>query len=265
MINLDTICIAVEKIILEASKFFFDKELYKNLYTKAGDSNYATEVDYIVQQHIVEELPRVIPNSNIITEESNKNNYQLNKPTWILDPVDGTTNLMHQFKHSAFSIALIMDQKPSLGMIYNPYLKEMFAAIAGRGAYLNKERIHVSKTSSLSDSLIGFGTTPYKREKAEETFRIVKEVFMKSQEVRRSGSGALDIAYVACGRLDGFFELELQPWDYAAGSIILGEAGGKICNWSGEGFKMVRPESIIASNTLIHEELIEIIGLNKHA
>lgn len=262
---MDTICKAVEKIILEASKLFFDKELYKKLYKKAGDSNYATEVDYIVQQHIIGELLRIIPNSNIITEESTENNYQLNEPTWILDPVDGTTNLIHQFKHSAISIALIMDQKPTLGMIYNPYLIEMFVAITDQGAYLNKERIHVSETSSLNDSLIGFGTTPYKRENAEETFKIVKEIFMRSQEVRRSGSGALDIAYVACGRLDGFFELELQPWDYAAGSIILEEAGGKISNRNGEGLKLISSESTIASNTFIHEELIEIIGINEYA
>ena len=259
---MEAICESVQKIMIEASKFFFERELYKNQFAKAGDSNFATEVDYIVQQHIIEELARAIPDCNIITEESCENSYQLDKPTWILDPVDGTTNLMHQYKHSAISLALIVDRKVTLGVIYNPYLKEMFTAIAGQGAYLNKERIHVSDTSSLSSSLIGFGTTPYKRAEAEKTFRIVKDVFMKSQEVRRSGSGALDIAYVACGRLDGFFELELQPWDYAAGTIIVQEAGGKISNWNGDGFSMVRSESAIASNTLIHEELIQIIHSN---
>jgi myo-inositol-1(or 4)-monophosphatase len=256
---LDNIFKEVEKVVRNAGNIIQDKELYKKYMKKSGECNFVTEVDIAVQEYIVKELGRILPNSNIIAEESPLNQYLLDKPTWILDPVDGTTNLMHQYNHSAVSLALEMDGNPIMGMIFNPYSDEMFIGIVGKGAYLNNERIHVSSTSSLKDSLIAFGTNPYDRSKAETTFSIVSNVFMKSQEVRRTGSAALDIAYVACGRMDGYFELQLQIWDYAAGITIIQEAGGKITNWRGKQPSLIRPGSIIATNELIHEELIQMM------
>lgn len=146
-----------------------------------------------------------------------------------------------------------------MGMIYNPYMNEMFFGVTGQGACINNEAIKVSKIPLLKDCLIGFGTTPYDREKADTTFKILSKVFKNSQEIRRTGSAALDIAYVAVGRIEGFFELRLQPWDYAAGLIILEEAGGKITNWQGEKPSLIQPDSILATNELIHKELIQMM------
>jgi myo-inositol-1(or 4)-monophosphatase len=259
---MDNIFLEAEKAVRKAGNIVLDKELYKKRIVKAGDCNYVTEVDYAVQNFLVKELIHIIPNCNIIAEEAQKNQYDFSKPTWILDPVDGTTNLMHQYNHSAVSLALVVDGKPTLGMIYNPYMNEMFFGSTGQGAYLNNEKIEVSKISILKDCLIGFGTTPYNREKIDTTFRIVSNVFKSSQEIRRSGSAALDIAYVAAGRMDGFFELQLQPWDYAAGLIILEEARGKITNWIEQSPSLIRADSIIATNGLIHEVLIQMMKEN---
>lgn len=256
---MDKIYLEAQRVVRNAAEIMIDKELYKKHTKKSGDCNYVTEVDYAVQDYLVKELNRIIPNSNIIAEESSQNQYNLNNPTWILDPVDGTTNLMHQYNHSAVSLALVVDEKKAMGIVFNPYMDEMFLGLTNEGAFLNNERITVSKTSKFNDCLIGFGTTPYDREKSDITFRIVNDVFKKSQEIRRSGSAALDIAYVAAGRLDGFFEMRLQPWDYAAGLIILEEAGGKITNWIEQKPSLIQPDSIIASNELIHDILVQII------
>lgn len=253
---MDSIISRVEGVITRAGDILTDNELYKNQIKKSGDCNFVTDVDYAVQEYLINELLRIMPGSNIITEESSQNQYSFDKPTWILDPVDGTTNLMHQYNHSAVSLALFTQGKPEMGIIYNPYSKEMFLGIANQGAYLNNAKINVSEVPVLKDGLIGFGTTPYCRDMADTTFKIVSDVFKESQEIRRSGSAALDIAYVACGRLEGFFELQLQPWDYAAGLIILKESGGMLSNWNGDWPSLIKPDSIIATNGLIHEELI---------
>jgi myo-inositol-1(or 4)-monophosphatase len=216
-------------------------------------------VDLTVQEYLMKELTRIIPGSNIITEESKENRFDFEKPTWILDPVDGTTNLMHQYRHSCISLALILESQPVMGMVYDPYLNELFYGIRGQGAYLNNAAFEVSRVSSLAGGLIGFGTTPYDRSKADVTFEAVKKVFAKAQEVRRSGSAALDIVYVACGRLDGFFEMVLQPWDFAAGAIILEEAGGRITDWRGEPVGFLKPCGVVAANALVYDELICVI------
>ena len=201
----------------------------------------------------------IIPGSNIITEETERNDFCLDRPTWILDPVDGTTNLLHGYGHSAVSLALFMDGKALAGWIYNPRSNEMFTGEAGKGACLNGEKIQVSSNSLLEDCLISFGTTPYDRRRAKETFSIIEHIFMECQEIRRSGSAALDLAYVACGRTDGFFELCLQPWDFAAGLLILEEAGGKLTDWEGKRPDSISQSGIIASNGLIHDILLKHI------
>ncbi len=257
---MDTRIQMVEKILRQAGSLFFDEKLYKATTGKGGEANYATEVDYRVQELLVDQLKRLLPESNIITEESDQNRFVFDKPTWILDPVDGTTNLMHQYGYSAISLALYVDGQPSLGFVYNPYTREMFTAQKGQGAFLNNEKITVSSHESMNKGLIAFGTNPYDRKEAESTFKIVYEVFMQSQEIRRSGSAALDIVYVACGRLEGFFEMRLQPWDYAAGALILTEAGGLLTNWMGASVNILAPDSVLATNRSLHPSLMQIIN-----
>lgn len=249
-----------EEAIREAANFFTDSILDKKMISKKGFANFVTEIDYKVQDFLEHKLTEIIPGSNIITEESVSNIYKLEKPTWIVDPVDGTTNLMYNYQHSAISVGLILNGKPYMGFIYDPALKEMFFAEKGKGAYLNNTIINVSQNEILEDCLMGFGTTPYDRAKAEATFELVKNVFVKCRDVRRSGSAALDLAYVACGRIDGFFEMTLQPWDFAAGYIIINEAKGRTTDWQGHSIDLVSPGSIISTNKLIHKEMLDMLS-----
>lgn len=245
----------LEKTVREAGKLFHNTDIIDDFVVKNGAANYVTQVDFQVQEFLQNELSRIIEGCNIITEESNENIFDIEKPTFILDPVDGTTNLIHQFQHSAVSLGLVMERKLVLGIIYNPFNNEMFTAQAGMGAALNGKEIKVSRNAVVKESLIGFGTNPYDRDKAKETFDITERVFLNCRDIRRTGSAALDIAYVACGRIDGFFESNQQPWDFAAGIVILEEAGGRITKWSGAKLDIVAPGSVLATNSLIHKEL----------
>lgn len=222
-----------------------------------GTANYVTQVDYNVEEFLVNELIKILPESNIITEESSKNEYNFNKPTWILDPVDGTTNLMHGYNYSAISLALFIDKKPKIGIIFNPSNNELFTAEAQKGAYLNGSKIQVSSNRTLDRSLICFGTSPYDKGKSEKVFSITQKIYLYCQDIRRTGSAALDIAYVACGRIEAYYEMDLKPWDFAAGLLILREAGGKITDWAGEEPNVLTPSDIIVSNGFVHEAVMK--------
>lgn len=249
------------KVILkEVSELLLQDMNDKKVVSKSGTANFVTEIDLKVQDIIVSRLKKLLPESNIIAEETKTNNFTLSKYTWILDPVDGTTNLMYGYKYSAIALGLFVDGVPFAGIVYNPYLKEMFTAQKGKGAFVNGHPIEVTNNNALADSLITFGTSPYDREKADETFRITKSVFLKCRDVRRTGCAALDICNVAAGRMDGFYEMELQPWDYAGASIILEEAGGRITDWQGNKLNYLSKTATIATNSLIHDELKETIN-----
>ncbi len=247
------------EMVREVSQLLLQDMEDKQVITKSGDANFVTEIDLKVQDIIVGRLKKILPECSIIAEESKNTKFELGKYTWILDPVDGTTNLMYGYKYSAIALGLIVEGKPYAGIVYNPYLKEMFTAVKGKGAFVNGRPIRVTGNSTLGDSLITIGTSPYDKGKADETFRVAKNVFLKCRDIRRSGCAALDICYVAAGRTDGFFEMELQPWDYTAASIILEEAGGRITNWEGNRLDYVSKESAVASNSLIHQELFNSV------
>lgn len=249
----------VESVLIEAGELISTSIMNRDMIEEKGFANYVTEVDYKVQELLTAKLMKIIPDSNIIGEESKHNVYNIEKNTWIIDPVDGTTNLMYGYKHSAISVGLYKENAPYMGFIYNPYLKEMFFAEVGKGAFLNDLPIKVTKNSVVEECLAAFGTNPYDRSNVEKTFDIVTTLFKKCRDVRRSGSAALDIAYVACGRTDLFFEMTLQPWDYAAGFVILSEAGGKITDWKGKIPQVTSPSSIVCSNGKLHEQMLEII------
>lgn len=249
----------VEKVLIDAGELLATSVIHRNMIEEKGFANYVTEVDYEVQKVLTAKLMEIIPGSNVIGEESKHNIYDIEKPTWIVDPVDGTTNLMYGYKHSAISVALYKENAPYMGFVYNPYLKEMFFAQVGKGAFLNDVPIKVTKNTVMEECLAGFGTNPYDRSGVDKTFEIAKTIFKKCRDLRRSGSAALDMAYIACGRIDLFFEMCLQPWDYAAGLIILAEAGGKTTDWQGKSPKVICPSSIIGSNGAIHGQVLEII------
>ncbi len=250
----------VGQIVRQAGRLILDQQDGTLQIEQKSAANYVTQIDFAVQAFVLDRLKELTPTFAVIAEESDVNQYSLEQPTWILDPVDGTTNLMRNYHHSAVSLALAVRGFLTLGFVYNPYTDELFEAVVNQGALLNGQAIAASTRSLLSDSLIGFGTTPYAREQAHSTFLLLERVFLQSLEIRRSGSAALDLAYVACGRLDGFFELCLQPWDYAAGGLILQEAGGRITNWQGSAPSLRHGDSILATNGHIHAGLLDLIG-----
>lgn len=247
---------AAIELIKNTSELFYRDIDPDKIIAKSGSSNYVTEIDTRVQEIIISKLKRLIPDSNIIAEETDHNDFSMGKYTWILDPVDGTTNLMYGYKFSAVSLGLFVDGRPFAGIVYNPFLGELFFAQKGKGAFVNNRQIKVNNNDSLQHSLITFGTSPYDREKADETFRVTRNVFDRCRDIRRTGSAALDLCYVAAGRTDAFFEMELQPWDYAGGSIILEEAGGKISDWKGNPVDYINKTPVVASNGYIHNELL---------
>jgi myo-inositol-1(or 4)-monophosphatase len=253
---MESVLNATIDIIKKVSELFYNNIDPDKIITKSGSSNYVTEIDTMVQETIIKKLRILIPGSSIIAEETSDNNYKLEKYTWILDPVDGTTNLMYGYKYSAVSLGLFVEGRPFAGIVYNPFLKELFFAQKDKGAFVNNKQIRVNTNDLLQNSLITFGTSPYDRKKADETFRVTRNVFDRCRDIRRTGSAALDLCYVAAGRTDAFFEMELQPWDYAGGSIILEEAGGKITDWKGNPVNYISKTPVVASNGFIHDELL---------
>lgn len=246
-------------LVHEAGALFMDDNAAHNITVK-GLADYATQVDLRVQSFIKERLLGWYPDIAFMGEEGEDSQVGDAKAFWILDPVDGTTNLIHNYRHSAISLALCEDNEIVFGVVYQPYTKDTFAARKGQGAFLNDSPIHVSGSKTLGDSIVTIGTSPYNKELAHKNFELFERIFMKTQDIRRSGSAALDLAYVACGRLDGFFERNLKPWDFAAGALLITEAGGKLTTFHGTAVDFKFKDDIVADNGLVHEELLEEIS-----
>lgn len=186
---------------------------------KGGAANLVTDIDVKCQQLIVTECRKLLPESCILAEEGNDK--QLGDGfTWIIDPIDGTTNYLYGYRHSCISIALYAQRRGVAGVVYNPYLDEALWASRGWAAAATASPIRVN-SYPLENALVMTGTSPYDKTLADKTFAIMKELFLHSRDIRRSGSAALDLCYLASGRIDAFYEHILQPWDYAAGSIIV--------------------------------------------
>ena len=213
------------RIVQEAGAFFRQDEL-TNVVNKEGHANYVTNIDCEVQAYLEEKLCGLLPGSEFIGEEK-ENRALTDAPTWIVDPLDGTTNMIHDYRLSAVSVALCRNKKPVTGVIWQPFTRELFYAEAGGGAFLNGHSIHVSRTP-FPNALVAIGTAPYYEELEETGMKLARDFLHECADIRRSGSAAMDLAYLACGRHDVFFELRLKPWDYAAGSLIVQEAGGEV-------------------------------------
>lgn len=243
-------------IAKKAGSFIMSHKI--NKITEKGDvSNIVTDVDVKCQQLIIRECLKCLPESSVLAEEENYR--QIGEQfTWVIDPIDGTTNYMYDFHHSCISIALYYQKRGLIGVIYNPYLDECFAGIEGIGSTCNGKRIHVND-NDLKESLVMVGTSPYNKEMADTTFQIMKQLFMKSRDIRRSGSAALDLCYLACGRIDAFYEHILQPWDYAAGSIIVRNAGGVMEAITEHTLEELKPTGLICSNGKCHEEVKDVV------
>lgn len=232
--------------------------VHPDVYTKEGRTNFVTSMDLASQEYIIARLRDILPEANFFAEESDSNE-MLPGYNWIIDPIDGTMNYMIGYKHSCISIALVKDGESILGVIYDPYLDEMYIGAKGCGAYLNGKRIYNKTGRATENCIVLFGTAMYYRELAELSFNVARKVFDLCGDIRRTGSAALDLCYVACGKCDAYFEILLQPWDFSAGTIIAREAGAVVSNILGKPLDFSKPCGILAGNPDLREKIERIV------
>jgi len=227
--------------------------------TNKGDIDLVTEADLAAERLIVERIQSYHPNHSILAEESGKTERSGSGSEfkWIVDPLDGTTNFAHGYPCFCVSIALERAGVVEVGVIYDPMRDELFAAERGMGATLNDRTICVSETFDLNRALLCTGF-PYDVRLRDDFARHLHQFIMTAQGVRRDGSAALDLAYVACGRFDGFWEEGLHPWDMAAGVLLIEEAGGRVSRYDGSAFDIYAPP-IVASNGLVHDAMMDVL------
>ncbi|HQP25190.1 MAG TPA: inositol monophosphatase family protein [Smithellaceae bacterium] len=222
-----------------------------------GEINLVTEADQMSEALIIEAINRNFPEHGILSEESPAI-AGAGKMRWIVDPLDGTTNYAHGFPVFCVSIALENDGKVVMGVIYDPMREELFSAVRGKGAYLNGKKLSVSSIRDISRSLLATGFPYDIRESRENNLDYFNRMAVNVQAIRRAGAAALDLAYLAAGRFDGFWELKLKPWDTAAGCLMVEEAGGRISDIKGDRWHL-QSANILASNGFIHEQMIKIL------
>ena len=250
----------IQKIIalVKKTKSFVDNRERAGHIKVKGPADYVTQVDTDIQGFLAKELGNLFPEIQFLGEEEGL--HEMTGDTyWILDPIDGTTNLIHDYQHSVVSLALYEKGEITLGVIYDPFREDVYYAEKEKGSFLNGMPIHVSDAETLAGTIVAIGTSPYDRELAKENFERIERVFEKSQDIRRTGSAAMDLAYVACGRTGGFFEPRLSPWDFAAGMLLVAEAGGQVTDFAGKPLNLLKRGSVVASNGKVHDELLRLV------
>jgi myo-inositol-1(or 4)-monophosphatase len=253
--------VRVKQLILDAVEPVFSENTGKLKKQRKGDRDFVTPVDIELSNYLTEGLRRIIPGSAVISEESPDS---LSRPAscqWIIDPIDGTSNLIYGFPLFAVSVGLLVDNEPVLGLVYNPLSRELFTAIKGHGAYLGDQPIIVNKENILANALVLVETDPYLDRDKNRSPDLIKAVFRDCLDYRVTGSAALDICFIAAGRGSVFFTQSLKPWDYAGGSIILLEAGGCISQWDNTPILFREKHNLLATNGVLHREMIERIEI----
>jgi myo-inositol-1(or 4)-monophosphatase len=224
-----------------------------------GPNDFVSEVDRKAEEVIIQTVLEAYPGHGILAEESGREHGARNSEyVWIIDPLDGTTNFLHGFPVYAVSIALAYRGQVQQAVVYDPTRNDLFYASKGRGAFLNDRRLRVSKRTRLSDALIGTGFPFRKGDNFKRYVKMFEEVMQSCAGLRRPGAAALDLCYVAAGYYDGFFETGLQPWDAAAGSLMITEAGGLIGNFTGESDYLYQRE-VVAGNPKVYGQLVSIL------
>ena len=222
-----------------------------------GAIDLVTEADLQAEKTILDIIGRSFPDDRILTEEAGANDKQSDR-LWIIDPLDGTTNFAHRFPCFAVSIGLRIKKEMVLGIVYNPSSEDLYLALKGQGAYHNDRPIQVSQVKSIKESLLVTGFSYKVHDSPESELDLFGKMIMKAQGLRRPGSAALDLCYVASGICDGFWEKDLHPWDTAAGSLIVQEAGGVVSDYQNQPYDPFQ-KSILAANPHIHKAMLEII------
>ena len=219
--------------------------------------DFVSEVDHAAEEAIISVLKDAYPGHGFLAEESGYRDKQA-EHLWVIDPLDGTTNFLHGFPQYCVSIGLLHKGKPTQAVIFDPTRNELFTATKGAGAYLNDRRIRVSKTDKMDGALIGTGF-PFKViDVVDDYLRMLKNVMKTTSGVRRPGAAALDLAYVACGRIDGFWEIGLSPWDMCAGALLIREAGGLVADLEGNDGYLDKGE-IVAANGKLFSALLQTL------
>lgn len=222
-----------------------------------GEINIVTDVDLACQRRIIELIEKNYPDDCIIAEEKD-NVFDDKRNRWIVDPLDGTTNYAHGYPFFCTSIAYEVRGEVVVGVVYNPIFNELFFAQKGEGAYFNGEKIHVSGISDMKQALLSTGFPYDLPTSTKNNISHFVNFLYRAQAVRRDGAAALNLSYVACGRFDGHWEMKLNPWDVAAGALLVSEAGGSVTDFQGDRFNIYGNE-LAASNGLLHTSLLEVL------
>ena len=251
-------------LIREAGEIMLSASLEENngddsITEKSGTANFVTKYDVAVQTFLINGIKAAFPDAVFIAEEKENDPAMLQKDNcFVIDPIDGTKNFINGYRHSAISLAVISKGEVVFGAIYDPYMNELFTAEKGGGARLNGKPMSVS-SRPIELGIAAFGTSPYYKDTlSDKTFDFTKEIFLTASDIRRTGAASLDLAYLAAGRNDIFFEFILSPWDYAAGALLVTEAGGVITDIKGNPVDLSAPCPIFAANKTIHPKLIEM-------
>jgi len=260
MTDLKEIVLHIENCARETGKFILKEAEGFDIGMKEskGLNNFVSYVDKGAEKLLVSKLSELLPESGFLTEEGTSTKKGV-KYCWVIDPLDGTTNFLHGVPPFAISIALMEYEVVIAGVVYVVSSDEMFSAWRDGGAWLNGQPIKVSNASSVADSLVATGFPYSDFSRMEEYMNCLSHLWKNSHGIRRLGSAATDLAYVACGRFEIFYEYGLHPWDIAAGIILIREAGGKISDFSGNE-KNLNGEDIVGSNALVYEEILEIVS-----
>lgn len=228
----------------------------KNLQTAMkGDADFVTQVDLAISDFLKKKLGEETPEVGFFSEEETGH---LQDPCWILDPIDGTTNLVYGYNMSSVSLGLYQNGEIVFGVVYNPFTEECFTAEKGKGSWLNGKRLQVSDRP-MKEAIIEFGAGSTHKEDADSNFDLAKKIFKECIDVRRICSSALDLCFIADGRIDGYFEKVLKPWDIAAGSLILSEAGGKLTDYHGNPVDFKGATTVIAGNGKTNDPIQQTI------
>lgn len=228
---------------------------------RKGVVNLVTDIDRKSELLIHKILKSHFPHHSFFAEEEVREK-TASDYLWTIDPLDGTTNYAHGFPVFCVNLSLLKRGEVVMGLTYNPMLEEMFYAEKGAGAFLNRRRIHISKTAELNDSLLATGFPYDLRESEDNNLDYFSSFVLKAQAVRRAGSAALDLAYTACGRFDGFWEFKLGAWDVSAGCLLVNESGGKVTNFKGAEVDIFKGE-VLASNGKIHDQMLRVLRETK--
>lgn len=245
----------VIEAVKSAKSIVFDDELRAMVNLK-GEADFVTAVDIKISDYLKEKLAQITPDIDFMSEEADN---EIKPVRWILDPIDGTTNLIYGYNVSSISLALCVNEIIEFGIVYNPFNDEIFTAHKGKGAFYNGQKLPQAPNREFSKCLIEFGAGSTNKGAAKLSFEVGREIFENCLDIRRICSSALAICYVAQGRINGYFEKRIKPWDYAAASLVLAECGGISSDWQAKNIQFKTATSYICGTQIAYDSLLKII------